>query len=62
MFLPELEKRSKELDKKQPIAVYCESGYRASLAASILQTDGFDVTNVPGSWQAWQNAKFPVEK
>jgi hydroxyacylglutathione hydrolase len=62
LFLPELEERSSELDKKQPVAVYCETGYRASLAASILQAKGFDVVNVPGSWQAWQNAELPVEK
>ncbi|MBA3481106.1 MAG: MBL fold metallo-hydrolase [Pirellulales bacterium] len=62
IFLPEVEKRSKELDKKQPVAVYCDSGYRASLATSVLQAKGFDVHNVPGSWQAWKNAKFPIEK
>ena len=62
IFLPEVEKRSKELDKKQPVAVYCDSGYRASLATSMLQAEGFDVHNVPGSWQAWKNAKFPIEK
>lgn len=62
IFLPELEKRAKELDKKKPIAVYCDSGYRASLGTSILQQQGFQVHNVPGSWQAWQNAKYPVEK
>ena len=61
-FLPELEKRAKELDKKKPIAVYCDSGYRASLGTSILQQHGFEVHNVPGSWQAWQNAKYPIEK
>ena len=62
IFLPEVEKRSKELDKKQPVAVYCDSGYRASLATSMLQAERFDVHNVPGSWQAWKNAKFPIEK
>jgi len=62
IFLPELQKRSKELQKTRPVAAYCETGYRASLAASILQAKGFDVVNVPGSWQAWQNAKLPIDK
>jgi hydroxyacylglutathione hydrolase len=62
IFLPEVEERSSELKKSKPVAVYCDSGYRASLASSILQAEGFDVHNVPGSWQAWMNAKYPVEK
>jgi len=62
IFLPELPKKSGELSKQKPVAVYCDSGYRASLAASILQNAGFVVRNVPGSWQAWLNAKYPVEK
>ena len=62
LFLPELEKKSRELDKNAPVAVYCDSGYRASLGTSILQKEGFKVHNIPGSWQAWVNAKYPVEK
>jgi hydroxyacylglutathione hydrolase len=61
-FLPELRKRSSQLDKKKPVAVYCDSGYRASIGASILKQEGFDcVCNVPGSWQAWKKAKLPIE-
>ncbi|MHB8973445.1 MAG: rhodanese-like domain-containing protein [Pirellulaceae bacterium] len=48
--------------RKKPVAVYCESGYRASLAMSILKTRSIDVHSVPGSWQAWLNAGYPVEK
>jgi hydroxyacylglutathione hydrolase len=62
IFLPELKKRRGELKKDRPVAIYCDSGYRASLGTSILQQHGFDVLNVPGSWQAWKNAKYPVEK
>jgi hydroxyacylglutathione hydrolase len=51
------------LDTNKPVAVYCDSGYRASIAASVLETRGFrDVRNVPGSWQAWKSAGYPVEK
>jgi hydroxyacylglutathione hydrolase len=55
--------RSGELDKQRPVVVYCATGYRASLAASILQQEGFpDVRNLPGSFHAWKAAKLPVEK
>jgi hydroxyacylglutathione hydrolase len=63
LFLPELREKADKLAKRKPVAVYCDSGYRASLAASILKQEGFrSVCNVPGSWQAWQKAKFPIEK
>ncbi len=62
-FLPELREKSSALDKSKPTAVYCASGYRASLGASILKQEGFaDVRNVPGSWHAWKKAGFPVEQ
>jgi hydroxyacylglutathione hydrolase len=62
IFLPELRKRVSELDRAKPTAVYCASGYRASIAASILKEEGFDnLWNVPGSWEAWKKAKLPIE-
>jgi len=62
-FLPDLREKRKWPKKTKPIATYCNSGYRASLAASWLQARGFkDVHNIPGSWQAWKNAGLPVEK
>ena len=63
IFLPELRTRIGELDRARPTAVYCASGYRASIAASILKDEGFDnLWNVPGSWEAWKKAKFPVQE
>ncbi len=62
IFVPELQSRIGELDSKKPTAVYCGSGYRASIATSILKPAGFNkVWNVPGSWEAWRKAKLPVE-
>jgi hydroxyacylglutathione hydrolase len=62
IFLPELRKRVDELDRLNPTAVYCGSGYRASIATSILKPAGFEkLWNVPGSWEAWKKAKLPVE-
>lgn len=62
VFLGALREQLGTLDKGQPTAVYCDSGYRASIATSILQQQGFgSVCNIPGSWQAWENAGYPVE-
>jgi hydroxyacylglutathione hydrolase len=62
IFLPELRKRIGELDPAQPTAIYCGSGYRASIATSIMKPQGFtELWNVPGSWEAWRKAGFPVE-
>lgn len=62
VFLPELPGSLSRVPRDRPVAVYCDSGYRASIAASLLQANGFDVRNVPGSWQAWQACQLPVEK
>jgi hydroxyacylglutathione hydrolase len=62
VFLGELHANLGELDQSKPTAVYCDSGYRASIATSILKQAGFaSVYNVPESWQAWKKAGFPVE-
>lgn len=63
IFLAELAKRVGELDESKPTAVYCATGYRASIGASILKAEGFaDVSNVPGSWHAWRQARYPVDR
>lgn len=60
--LPELRENLGDLDRQRPIAAYCDSGYRASIATSILKQEGFaDVSSMPGSWQAWEKAGLPIE-
>jgi hydroxyacylglutathione hydrolase len=62
-FVPDLLERARDLDRSLPTAVYCDSGFRASIGASMLRANGFtDVRNIPGSWQAWTAAGYPVEK
>lgn len=61
-FVGKLRDQMPDLDRNQPVATYCASGYRASLAASLLQRAGFEkVHNVPGSWKAWTSAGYPVD-
>jgi hydroxyacylglutathione hydrolase len=50
-----------ELDRGRPVAVYCGSGYRATIAASELARHGFDkVYAVPGSMTSWRAADYPL--
>jgi len=63
LFLGELSQKLKALDRDKPVVVYCASGYRSSLAASLLQANGFSkVRNVPGGYGAWTAAGFPSIK
>ena len=62
MFLPEIPQRFGELDKEKAVIVYCGSGYRASIAVSLLRRGGIDARTVPGSYGAWLAAGYPIEK
>lgn len=58
----DLSARLDELDRAVPVAVYCSTGYRAGIAASVLKRSGCGaVFNVPGSIVAWKAAGFEVE-
>lgn len=62
-FVAHLPDGLQQLDRSKTVATYCGSGYRASIAASILKREGFaDVVNIPGSWTAWQQHDLPVEQ
>jgi hydroxyacylglutathione hydrolase len=60
-----LDKLSREIDRLDPNAptyVICQSGYRSSLGASILENAGFEkVYNVAGGTQGWIGAGFDTE-
>lgn len=59
--LNHLLERVRELPKNRPLLVYCAGGYRSSIAASLLQREGFgDVTEIAGGIAAWEAAKLPV--
>lgn len=63
LFLGELPAKLKNLNLDKPVVVYCASGYRSSLAASLLEANGFKkVRNVPGSYGAWTAAGLPIIK
>lgn len=55
-----LRERFDEIPRDRRVAVVCGSGYRASIAASFLEREGFeDVVNVLGGMTAWKEAKLP---
>jgi hydroxyacylglutathione hydrolase len=44
-----------------PVVIYCASGYRSSIAASVLRGAGFpDVSDLLGGFGAWEVAEMPV--
>jgi hydroxyacylglutathione hydrolase len=58
----DLPDRLDALPRDRPIATICASGYRSSVAASLLRAAGFShVDWVPGGVPDWQGAKYPVE-
>ena len=59
--LNHLLERVQELRKDRPLLVYCAGGYRSSIAASLLQREGFSqVSEIAGGIAAWETAKLPV--
>ena len=54
--LGKLKSRTAELDDRLPQVVYCRSGYRSSIATSILRRAGFRVANLIGGFDAWKAA------
>jgi rhodanese-related sulfurtransferase len=58
--LPKLTTMLEGLDRARPVAVHCKSGYRSSIATSLLQRAGFtQVMNVIGGFDAWMTCGLP---
>ncbi len=57
--LAHLAERLGELPSDRPVIVYCASGYRSAVAASLLQREGLaNVANLVGGLAAWQSAQL----
>jgi len=51
------------LPRDRPLLVFCAGGYRSSMAASLLQRDGFtNVSELAGGIAAWETAGLPVSR
>lgn len=56
----ELPKRLNEIPSSSKLHVICGSGYRSSIATSVLQQAGYDqVVNVVGGMTAWKKQNLP---
>jgi glyoxylase-like metal-dependent hydrolase (beta-lactamase superfamily II)/rhodanese-related sulfurtransferase len=61
--LSRLAERLGELPKDRPILVYCAGGYRSSIAASLLEREGFsDVSEIAGGISAWDAAGLQLAR
>jgi hydroxyacylglutathione hydrolase len=59
--LNHLAERLGELPHERKIVVHCAGGYRSSIAASILQQQGFEnIGELTGGIAAWEAAKLPL--
>ena len=59
--LGELKQRMEELEKDSDLVVVCGSGYRSSIAASLLQANGFTkISSMDGGMTAWNQRKLPL--
>ena len=63
IYIGELPLHLDEIPKYGHIVVYCDSGYKGSLAASLLTLHQYRyLTNVLGGMTAWKKAGFRIEK
>jgi len=59
MSLATFEQTMERLDRHQPLYVVCGSGYRSSIATSMLESVGFnDLINVEGGMRAYNDAGY----
>ncbi|MCK9150532.1 MBL fold metallo-hydrolase [Methanobacterium alcaliphilum] len=53
----------REIPQDKKIVVYCDSGYKSTIAASILKKNGYsNISSVLGSMGAWLKSGYPVVK
>jgi hydroxyacylglutathione hydrolase len=58
-----LKDRYHEVPKDRPVVVLCGTGYRGSIAASFLKSNGYQkVANVLGGMTAWKAARLATLK
>ena len=57
--LSNLRERKGEIPAEGEVVIQCQSGYRSSIAASLLARPG--LTELQGGYQAWTAAGLPVE-
>jgi len=59
--LPELPQRTDEIDKGQPVVVYCRGGNRSSMATAALNDAGFEAVKLSEGIVGWSEEELPLE-
>lgn len=63
MYVGEIPENTSKIPVNADIILYCDAGYKGSLAASYLEKHGYPrVTNILGGMAAWMAAGLPVEQ
>ena len=63
IYIGELKDNLDKVPKDSHVVVLCDTGYKASIGASVLKMNGYkNVTNIMGSMTAWKKAGYPVIK
>jgi hydroxyacylglutathione hydrolase len=58
-----LEDRIDEVPYDKPLIVHCLSGFRSTIAASILHAHGrMEIQNLTGGYESWASAGKPIER
>lgn len=63
VMLGDLQKKLAEVPRDASVLTVCGSGYRSSIAASILERSGFkDVSSMDGGMMAWMRRSMPLTR
>jgi hydroxyacylglutathione hydrolase len=62
LYVPDIAHHADEIPRDAPVAVHCASGYRAGIAASILEQAGFSrIIHVAGPWSDWDRLHLATD-
>jgi hydroxyacylglutathione hydrolase len=62
IYMGEVAGRLKDIPQEGHVVIYCDSGFKTGVAASILKKNGYErVTTVLGGMAAWKKAGYRVE-
>jgi rhodanese-related sulfurtransferase len=59
--LPELPRRTGEIDQDRPVVVYCRGGNRSSMATAALEDAGYEAVKLSEGIVGWNAEQLPLE-
>lgn len=63
IYVGHLEEHVGDIPRDRQVVTYCDSGFKGSIAASVLQKHGFrNVVNLLGGTIGWEAANYPLTK